>query len=324
MSKLLSTQDKIFVAGHKGLVGSALVRKLVQKKYENILTKERNELDLLDEQAVKNFFKTQKPEVVFLAAAKVGGIHANNTYRADFLFENLKIQNNVIWAAHEHNVKRLVFLGSSCIYPKLCPQPMKETHLLTGELEMTNRPYAIAKIAGLMLVEELRAQHNRDYFSVMPTNLYGPNDNFHPQNSHVLAALIRKAVEAKQKNETFISVWGSGKPLREFIHVDDCADAIVHLAETLTQDQIKSSELGPKNFSHINVGSGQEVSILELTHLICEVVGFKGEIQFDASKPDGTPRKLLDTSLINGFGWKAKIPLKEGIAQAVNWFKDNR
>lgn len=290
------------------MVGSAIYRKLKELGFENIIVRTSKELDLRDQQAVKEFFETEKPEYVFLAAAKVGGIMANNVYRADFIYENLAIQNNVIHYSHENDVKKLMFLGSSCIYPKMAPQPLKEDYLLTGTLEPTNEPYAIAKIAGIKMVESYRMQYDDNYISVMPTNLYGINDNYHPENSHVLPALIRKFHEAKVNNSPTVNIWGSGKPLREFMFADDLADACVFLMENYNDLQF------------VNIGVGEDISIRELAELIKEVVGFQGELEFDSSKPDGTPRKLMDVSKLTSLGWKAKTNLKEGIKLAYEDF----
>ncbi|WKK58849.1 GDP-L-fucose synthase [Sphingobacterium sp. BN32] len=304
----MEKQAKIYVAGHRGMVGSAIYRKLTELGYTNIVTRTSKELDLRDQQAVKEFFESEKPEYVFLAAAKVGGIMANNTYRADFIYENLAIQNNVIHFAHENNVEKLMFLGSSCIYPKMAPQPLNEDYLLTGTLEYTNEPYAIAKIAGIKMVESYRLQYGDKYISVMPTNLYGINDNYHPENSHVLPALIRRFHEAKEANAPSVSIWGTGTPLREFLYADDLADACVFLMENYDELQF------------INIGVGEDISIKELAETIQEVVGYKGKLEFDSSKPDGTPRKLMDVSKLHSLGWKHKINLKEGIALAYQDF----
>ena len=295
---------KIFVSGHRGMVGSALVRRLEAAGYEHILKRSRSELDLLDQSAVHAFFERERPDYVFMAAAKVGGIQANDTQRADFLYENLVIQANLIHGAHLAGVQRLMFLGSSCIYPRDCPQPIKEEYLLTGPLEPTNEPYAIAKIAGIKLCESYNRQHGRQYISVMPTNLYGPNDNYDLASSHVLPALIRKAHEAKQRGDEELAVWGSGTPRREFLYVDDLADACVHLMERAYD--------GPL----VNIGSGEDLTIRELAETVMEAVGCKARIVFDASKPDGTPRKLLDVSRLAALGWRARTPLREGIALA--------
>jgi len=297
----MNKSDKIYIAGHRGMVGSAILRKLEQEGYENIILRTSSELDLRNQDAVQRFFKEQKPEYVFLAAAKVGGIVANNTYRADFLYDNLMIQNNIINASYKNSVSKLLFLGSSCIYPKFAEQPMKEDSLLTGALEPTNEPYAIAKIAGIKLCDAYRSQYSCNFISAMPTNLYGPNDNYDLQNSHVLPALLRKMIVAKRNNTASVEIWGSGKPKREFMHVDDLADACLFLMLNYNEE------------GWINVGVGDDVSILELASIIKDVVGFEGELVFDASKPDGTPRKLMDSSRINSLGWKASIQLKDGI-----------
>lgn len=304
----MDKDSSIYVAGHRGLVGAAILRKLQSEGYENILTRTSADLDLTDAGAVENFFASEKPEYVFLAAAKVGGILANDTYPADFIRENLAIQLNVIDAAYRHGLRKLLFLGSSCIYPRLAPQPMKEEHLLTGELEPTNEPYAIAKISGIKLCQSYNRQYGTDYISVMPTNLYGPGDNFDLQNSHVLPALIRKFHEAKERGEESVEVWGTGNPRREFLHVDDLADACIHLMQTYSGGE------------PVNVGVGADVSIGELAELVREAVGYSGEIVYDTSKPDGTPRKLLDVSRLESLGWRANIPLREGIEQTYQWF----
>lgn len=299
---------KIYIAGHRGMVGSAIHRKLVKEGYSNIITRTSAELDLRDQQAVTAFFELEKPDYVFLAAAKVGGIVANNTYRADFLYENLAIQNNVIHQAYKNDVKKLMFLGSSCIYPKLAPQPLKEDYLLTGLLEETNEPYAIAKIAGIKMCDAYRAQYGSNYISVMPTNLYGYNDNYHPQNSHVLPALIRKFHEAKVNSSPEVVVWGSGSPMREFLFADDLADACYFLMESYNEPNL------------INIGTGVDLTIKDLALLIKKVVGYEGELTFDSTKPDGTPRKLMDVSKLHGLGWKHQIDLEEGIQLAYNDF----
>jgi len=301
-------QAKIYIAGHRGMVGSAIVRKLTDLGYKNLICKSSADLDLRDQQAVKAFFEQEKPEYVFLAAAKVGGILANNTYRADFIYENIAIQNNVIHFAHENKVKKLLFLGSSCIYPKLAPQPLKEDSLLTGLLEYTNEPYAIAKIAGIKMCESYRLQYGDNFISVMPTNLYGKNDNYHPENSHVLPALIRRFHEAKLNNIPQVSIWGTGSPLREFMYADDLADACYFLMENYNDIQF------------INIGVGEDISIKDLALLIKEIVGYEGELVFDVSKPDGTPRKLMDVSKLSALGWKASTGLKEGITLAYQDF----
>ncbi|MEW6774266.1 MAG: GDP-L-fucose synthase [Bacteroidota bacterium] len=304
--------SKIYVAGHRGMVGSAIIRKLQKEGYTNIITKTSSELDLRNQSAVENFFKEHQPEYVFLAAAKVGGILANNTYRAEFIYDNLMIQNNIIHCAYKYKVKKLLFLGSSCIYPKLAPQPMKEEYLLSGYLEPTNEPYAIAKIAGIKMCEAYRDQYGCNFISAMPTNLYGPNDNYDLNNSHVLPALIRKFHEAKVQKLHYVVVWGTGKPRRELMHVDDLADACLFLMNHYNERQF------------VNVGTGKDISIAELSELVKKVVGYKGEIIFDTTKPDGTPRKLLDLSLIHSLGWKHKIELEEGIAHAYDDFLKNQ
>jgi len=301
---------KIYVAGHNGMVGSAIVRKLKSEGFENIVTRSSKELDLRDQKAVSDFFTTEKPSYVFLAAAKVGGILANNIYRADFLYENLMIQNNVIHSAYQNEVTKLMFLGSSCIYPKLAPQPLKEDYLLTGELEPTNEPYAIAKIAGIKLCDAYRAQYGCNYISVMPTNLYGPNDNYDLNNSHVLPALIRKVITAKNNKDTSVTIWGTGTPKREFLYVDDLAEACFYLMQTYNEPGL------------VNIGVGEDVSILELAQLVVKVVGYEGEIVTDTTKPDGTPRKLMDVGKLHAKGWKAKISLEEGITKVYHEVKD--
>lgn len=308
---MLDKSEKIFVAGHRGMVGSAIVRRLELEGFSNLLVRDRPKLDLRDESAVAKFFGDEKPAVVILAAAKVGGIKANNDYPVQFLLENLRIQNNVIRSAYENSARKLLFLGSSCIYPKLAPQPIPETALLTGPLEPTNEAYAIAKIAGIKLCQAYAREHNANFISVMPTNLYGPNDNFDLETSHVLAALLRKAHEAKTRKDRDLIVWGSGKPRREFLHVDDLASACLLLLE-----QYDSPEI-------INVGCGEDISIRELAELICDVVGFDGELTLDANKPDGTPRKLLDVTKLRTLGWKPSVPLRDGIAQTYEWFLAN-
>jgi GDP-L-fucose synthase len=297
---------KIFVAGHRGMVGSAIVRKLQAEGYSNLLLRTSKELDLRNQAAVENFFASEKPQYVFLAAAKVGGIMANNTYRADFLYENLMIESNVIHQSYVHKVKKLLFLGSSCIYPKLAPQPLKEEHLLSGYLEETNEPYAIAKIAGIKLCESYRRQYGCNFISAMPTNLYGPNDNYDLEKSHVIPALIRKFHEANVNNSASVEVWGSGKPLREFMHVDDLADACLFLMDKYSQE------------GFVNIGSGEEISIGDLAQLIKRIVDFKGKIIFDSSKPDGTPRKLMDVTKLSQLGWRSKIALAEGLISVFN------
>jgi len=306
---MMNKTDKIYVAGHRGMVGSAIVRKLENEGFGNLLLQSSSQLDLRNQQAVNEFFETTKPEFVFLAAAKVGGILANNTRRAEFIYDNLMIEVNLINAAWNTGVKKLMFLGSSCIYPKLAPQPLKEEYLLTGELEPTNEPYAIAKIAGIKLCDAYRDQYGSNFISVMPTNLYGPNDNYDLNNSHVLPALLRKFHEAQLNNDPAVTIWGSGKPRREFIHVDDLADACFFLMQNYNQ----------KGF--INIGVGEDIEIKELALLIKDIVGYKGELRHDTSKPDGTPRKLMDVSKLSTLGWKAKIGLREGIEKVYEEFK---
>jgi GDP-L-fucose synthase len=304
--------DKIFVAGHRGMVGSAFVRRLVAEGFTNLLKPHRFQLDLMKEDAVLQFFLKESPDIVILAAAKVGGIKANNDYPVEFLLENLRIQNNVIRSASQSGVRKLLFLGSSCIYPKLAPQPIPESALLSGPLEPTNEAYAIAKIAGIKLCQAYAREYGAKFISVMPTNLYGPNDNFDLETSHVLAALVRKAHEAKAQNEKQLIVWGTGKPRREFLHVDDLAAACLLLLEKYDSPEI------------INLGCGEDVTIRELAELICEVVGFNGKLVWDKTKPDGTPRKLLDVTRIRKLGWQPTIPLRKGIAQTYEWFLANR
>ena len=304
----MNKDDLIYVAGHRGMVGSAIVRKLAALGFENLILRTHAELDLTDQVAVNHFFHVERPDYVFLAAAKVGGIHANNIYPADFMYMNLEMQNNVIHAAFQNDVKKLLFLGSSCIYPKMAPQPITESSLLTGPLEPTNQWYAIAKIAGLMMCQAYRRQYGFDAISVMPTNLYGPGDNFGLENSHVMPALMRKFHEAKLSGEIEVPVWGSGKPRREFLHVDDLADAIVYLMENYSDEET------------VNVGVGEDLTIQELAEMISDVVGFEGKIIFDSSKPDGTPRKLLDVGKIQALGWKANTPLRKGIEATYQWF----
>jgi len=306
----MKKDSKIYVAGHRGLVGSAIMRKLQQEGYTNIITRTHKELDLTNQAQTQEFFKKEKPEYVFLAAAKVGGIHANNTYPADFAYINTMIESNVIKASYDYDVKKLLFLGSSCIYPKLCPQPIKEEYLLTGPLEKTNEAYAIAKIAGLKMCQYFNRQYGTKYISVMPTNLYGPNDNFDLETSHAFAALLRKFHEAKINNKPYVEVWGTGTPRREFLHVDDLADAVVYLMNNYDENE------------PLNIGTGKDVTIKELAELIKEVVGYEGEIKFDTTKPDGTPRKLLDVSRLHNAGWEHKITLREGIENTYEWFKE--
>lgn len=304
--------SKIYVAGSNGMVGSAIVRNLRNKGFENIITKSSKDLDLRSQKEVFTFFETEKPEYVFLVAAKVGGIYANNAYPAEFLYDNMMIQNNVIHAAHVHNAEKLLFLGSSCIYPKMAPQPLKEDYLLTGALEPTNEAYAIAKIAGLKMCQYYKQQYGANFISAMPTNLYGINDNFNLQNSHVLPALLRKFIEAKHNNEQDVVVWGSGSPMREFLFVDDLAEACVFLMMNYNDGET------------INIGTGEDVTIKELAETIKEIVGFSGSLVFDATKPDGTPRKLLDVSKINNLGWKHEVSLKEGIQKTLHWIEEHK
>ncbi|PIA46051.1 hypothetical protein AQUCO_01600372v1 [Aquilegia coerulea] len=302
---------KIFIAGHKGLVGSAIVRKLHQNGFKNLVLRSHSELDLTRQSDVESFFSKEKPQFVILAAAKVGGIHANNTYPAEFISINLQIQTNVIHSSYINGVKKILFLGSSCIYPKLAPQPILENALLTGPLEPTNEWYAIAKIAGIKMCQAYRLQYNWDAISGMPTNLYGPNDNFHPENSHVLPALMRRFHKAKIENAKKVVVWGSGSPLREFLHVDDLADAVIFMMEKYS------------GLEHVNVGSGIEVTIKELAELVKEVVGFEGDLVWDSTKPDGTPRKLMDSSKLAALGWVPKISLRDGLVDTYKWYLEN-
>lgn len=306
----MNKDAKIYVAGHRGMVGSAIVRNLQQKGYTNIVYKTSKELDLRSQQAVNDFFATEKPQFVFLAAAKVGGIVANNTYRADFIYENLMIEANIIHAAYVNKVEKLLFLGSSCIYPKLAPQPLKEEYLLSGYLEPTNQPYAIAKIAGIELCDSYRAQYGCNFISAMPTNLYGPNDNYNLNNSHVLPAMIRKFITAKREGKPAVEIWGTGTPLREFLHVDDLAEACFFLMENYNEKGL------------VNVGVGHDISILDLAKLVKKITGYEGDIQLNTDKPDGTPRKLMDVSKLTGFGWKAAISLEDGITMVYNEVKD--
>ncbi|WP_425316371.1 GDP-L-fucose synthase [Stutzerimonas chloritidismutans] len=310
----------VFVAGHRGMVGSAIVRRLKALGYANIFTASRDELDLLDQAAVQDYFRAKRIDQVYLAAARVGGIHANNSYPADFIYENLMIEANVIHAAHISGVQKLLFLGSSCIYPKHAEQPMREEALLTGVLEPTNEPYAIAKIAGIKLCESYNRQFGRDYRSVMPTNLYGPHDNYHPDNSHVIPALLRRFHEAVQRGDEEVMIWGSGTPMREFLHVDDMAAASVHVMEL---DDAAYRDNTQPMLSHINVGTGVDCSIRELAETIARVTSFRGRLSFDASKPDGTPRKLMDVSRLKALGWQASIGLELGLRDAYAWFVAN-
>jgi GDP-L-fucose synthase len=297
----MEKENKIYIAGHRGMVGSAIVRKLEKEGYRNLVVRTSDELDLVNQQAVESFFKEEKPDYVFLAAARVGGIMANNSFRGEFIYDNLMIQNNIIHQAYRNNVKKLLFLGSSCIYPKLAPQPLKEEYLLTGPLEYTNEPYAIAKITGIKLCDAYRHQYGCNFISVMPTNLYGPNDHYDLNKSHVLPALVRKIHEAKQNGNKEVIVWGTGTPRREFMHVSDCAEACYFLMESYNEPGL------------INIGVGEDISIADLAKLISEIIGYKGNIVYDHTKPDGTPRKLMDVSKLHSLGWKATMPLREGI-----------
>lgn len=305
----MQLDSKIYIAGHRGMVGSAIHRNLTAKGFQNIITRTSKELDLRNQQEVNNFFAAEKPDYVFLAAAKVGGILANNTRRAEFLYDNLMIEANIIHAAYLNQVTKLMFLGSSCIYPKMAPQPLKEDYLLTGELEPTNEPYAIAKITGIKMCDAYRSQYGCNFISVMPTNLYGPNDNYDLNSSHVLPALVRKFHEAKMNNSEFVELWGSGSPKREFLHADDLADACVYLMDKYNEQGL------------VNVGTGEDLSILELAKLIQKIVGYEGELRFDSSKPDGTPRKLMDVNKLHSMGWKARIGLEEGIRAVYEEYK---
>jgi GDP-L-fucose synthase len=306
----MEKSSKIYIAGHRGMVGSSILRALKAKGYSNFLLKTSAELDLRNQQAVADFFAVEKPDYIFLAAAKVGGIVANNTYRADFIYENMMIQSNVIHQAYLNGVKKLLFLGSSCIYPKLAPQPLKEEYLLTGLLEPTNEPYAIAKIAGIKMCDAYREQYGCNFISVMPTNLYGPNDNYDLNNSHVLPALLRKFITAKNNRDTAVTIWGTGSPLREFLHADDLASACLFLMETYNESGL------------VNIGVGEDISILDLAKMVKQIVGFEGDIITDTTKPDGTPRKLMDVSKLTNLGWKASIGLEEGINKVYQEIKD--
>jgi GDP-L-fucose synthase len=310
LNTIMEKSAKIYIAGHRGMVGSAIERKLNTEGYHHLIHRTSSELDLRNQQAVNAFFEIVKPDYVILAAAKVGGIHANNTYRAEFIYDNLMMEANIIHAAYSNIVKKLLFLGSSCIYPKMAPQPLKEAYLLSGYLEATNQPYAIAKIAGIEMCDSYRAQYGCNFISAMPTNLYGTNDNYHPENSHVLPALIRRIILAKKNNEPTVTIWGTGTPFREFMHVDDLADACFFLLQNYDQS------------GHVNIGWGKDISIKELAEAIVTEVGYKGILEFDISKPDGTPRKLLDTSKINNLGWKPSIKLQEGIRKTIDEVKD--
>lgn len=316
----IDLDQKVFVAGHRGMVGSAIVRQLQEKGYTNIVTATHAELDLTNQQAVNEFFRKNQIDRVYLAAAKVGGIHANNEYPADFIYQNLMIEANVIHAAHINNVQKLMFLGSSCIYPKFAQQPIQESELLTGTLEATNEPYAIAKIAGIKLCESYNRQFGRDYRSVMPTNLYGPHDNFHPENSHVIPALLRRFHEAVKNGLDEVVIWGSGTPMREFLHVDDMAAASIYVME-LDAATFKANT--QPMLSHINVGTGIDCTIRELAETVAKVTGYTGKLSFDATKPDGTPRKLMDVSRLEQLGWKASISLEDGLKDAYQWYLDN-
>ena len=317
----LSLDSKIYVAGHRGMVGSAIVRQLEEQGYTNIVVKTRSELDLVNQQAVADFFSQEKPDAVFLAAAKVGGIHANNTFPAEFIYENMMMEANIVHQAYSNGVKKLLFLGSSCIYPKLAQQPMQETALLTGILEQTNEPYAIAKIAGIKLCESYNRQYGVDFRSVMPTNLYGPNDNFHPENSHVIPAMLRRFHEAVLSNAETVVVWGSGKPMREFLYVDDMAAASIYV---MNLDSETYQTYTQPMLSHINVGTGLDCTIRELAETISKVTGFKGQLEFDSTKPDGAPRKLMDVSRLKSLGWSASVSLEEGLKRSYQWFLDNQ
>ena len=315
----MEKNSKIYIAGHNGMVGSAIVRSLKSKGYDNLVFIPSQKYNLINQQIVNDFFEREKPDYVIDAAAKVGGILANNTYRAQFIYENMMIQNNLIHAAHEHKVKKLLFLGSSCIYPKLAPQPMKEEYLLSGELEYTNEPYAIAKIAGIKMCENYFRQYGDNFISVMPTNLYGPNDNFDLQSSHVLPALIRKFHEAKIENSDVVEVWGSGKSKREFLYVEDLAEACVYILENINAETL-NDRMG---ISHLNIGCGEDISISDLACIIGDIIDYKGEIRYDTSKPDGTPKKLLEISRLRDLGWESTITLHEGIRRSYNWYLEN-
>lgn len=317
----MNRDARVFVAGHRGMVGSAIVRRLQALGYDNILTRGREELDLIDQAAVNAFFAEHRIDQVYMASAKVGGIHANNTYPAEFIYQNLMVEANITHAAHCNDVQKLLFLGSSCIYPKFAEQPMKEEALVTGVLEPTNEPYAVAKIAGIKLCESYNRQYGRDYRSVMPTNLYGPNDNFHPENSHVVPALLKRFHEATQRGDDEVVIWGSGKPQREFLHVDDMAAASVHVMEL--DDATYQAHTQPM-LSHINVGTGVDCSIRELAETIARVTEYQGRLIFDSSKPDGTPRKLMDVSRLKALGWQASISLEDGLRDAYRWFVENQ
>ena len=313
-------EEKIYIAGHNGMVGSAIVRELLKRGYNNLLLRTSTELNLIRQKETDDFFKVEKPDIVIVAAAKVGGILANNTFRAEFIYDNLMIESNIINASYQNGIKKLIFLGSSCIYPKLAPQPLKEEYLLSGYLEYTNEPYAIAKIAGIKLCENFYKQYGSNFYSAMPTNLYGPNDNFNLETSHVLPALIRKFHEVKVNGDrkSKVVIWGSGKPKREFLYVDDLAEAVIFMMEN-----INANDLYDNGISQLNIGTGEDLSISELATLISSIEGFTGEIEYDSSKPDGTPRKLMDVSRINKLGWKHKTSLREGIQKTYDWFLQN-
>ena len=318
---MMRQKKRVYIAGHRGMVGSAIYRQLAQREDVELIIRNREQLNLLDTTAVNDFFTSEHIDQVYLAAAKVGGIMANNNYPSDFIYENMMMESNILHAAHNSNVEKLLFLGSSCIYPKFAQQPIKESELLQGSLEPTNEPYAIAKIAGIKLCESYNRQHRRDYRSVMPTNLYGPNDNFHKDNSHVIPALLRRFHEATQRDDKYVEVWGSGKPMREFLHVDDMAAASIHVMEL--DNEIWQENTEPM-LSHVNVGTGEDCTIRELSNAIAKVVGFRGDIIFDASKPDGTPRKLLDVSRLRRLGWHHEIGLEQGLVNTYRWFLDNQ
>lgn len=311
----MDKQANIYIAGHQGMVGSAIMRKLKDKGYAKILTRSHGDMDLSQQRTVEKYFKTEKPDIVIVAAAKVGGILANNTYRAQFIYENMMIQNNIIHQSYLHGVKKLLFLGSSCIYPRECSQPIKEEYLLTGPLEQTNEPYAIAKIAGIKMCENYFRQYGCDFISVMPTNLYGPNDNFDLASSHVIPALMRKFHEAKMSNAPYVKVWGTGTPRREFLYVDDMATACVHVLDNVSSDELYGSGL-----THLNLGTGEDLPISDLAKMISEVVGYKGSIKYDKSKPDGTHQKLLDVSAIGHYKWKSSTSLYNGLKKTYAWF----
>lgn len=317
----MNRDARIFVAGHRGMVGSAIVRRLQALGYTNLITRGREDLDLVDQAAVNAFFAENTIDQVYMASAKVGGIHANNTYPAEFIYQNLMVEANIIHAAHCNDVNKLLFLGSSCIYPKFAEQPMKEEALVTGVLEPTNEPYAVAKIAGIKLCESYNRQYGRDYRSVMPTNLYGPNDNFHPENSHVVPALLKRFHEATQRGDNEVVIWGSGKPQREFLHVDDMSAACVHVMEL--DDETYQAHTQPM-LSHINVGTGVDCSIRELAETIARVTEYQGQLTFDSTKPDGTPRKLMDVSRLKALGWQSTISLEDGLRNAYRWFVENQ